>query len=173
MTPTYFSVYTVFEAMISFWFTQCRMDPSWWGFLDADLAEMNLDWISVRRQVSSLMDHIYLQWKYEGGDYSGAMAPLYMCMQAMVNEMDNRRLESKEKRRGDGFVGDEAEDNERIEQVLVTMKVMSLGGDVLEEVGTVKEPHAFLGLLGMTVSGGIRWNGPSEESWRLFWKLYM
>ncbi|KAI9333130.1 hypothetical protein BDR26DRAFT_868633 [Obelidium mucronatum] len=66
-----------------------------------------------------------------------------------------------------------------LKMITLQMKVVSLDGSNRDSED--REPKALLGLLGIDVGDDrgsgcvgdrVRWTGPSEESWRIFWKLY-
>ncbi|KAJ3016832.1 UNVERIFIED_CONTAM: hypothetical protein HDU68_012007 [Siphonaria sp. JEL0065] len=105
------------------------------------------------------------------GSKTGTTGPILACVEAMVLEMDQRQWQKHV----------EFEYGKVLDEVVLGMNVVSLDDDdnggedasiqVLER--ETIEPHCYLGLLGMDVGGGrVRWKGPMEESWRLFWKLY-
>ncbi|KAJ3029452.1 UNVERIFIED_CONTAM: hypothetical protein HDU68_012135 [Siphonaria sp. JEL0065] len=100
------------------------------------------------------------------GTKTGTTAPMLACMEAMYQEMVD--VES-------GIVGCDSlsESVSSVEEIELGMKIVSLDDTIsINQVSVIKEPHCFLGLLGMEVGGRVRWKGPTEESWRLFWKLY-
>ncbi|KAI9333146.1 hypothetical protein BDR26DRAFT_868655 [Obelidium mucronatum] len=140
----------MFEAMIVLWYASCRMDPIWWSVLD----RKRMEWCLLREQMQAVVDYFALAKKLDsvGG---GVIYPLVQCMRAMVQEIDE--YEQWVPATTDG-----------IEEITLGMKVVAL--DEAESVLEIREPRAYMGLLGMQV-GGIRWPGQSEESWRLFWKL--
>ncbi|KAI9333132.1 hypothetical protein BDR26DRAFT_868639 [Obelidium mucronatum] len=140
----------MFEAMIVLWYAYCRMDPIWWSVL----GRKRMEWALLREQMQAVVDYFALAKKLDsvGG---GAIYPLVQCMRAMVQEIDE--YEQWVPATTDG-----------IEEITLGMKVVAL--DESESVLEIREPRAYMGLLGMQV-GGIRWPGRSEESWRLFWKL--
>ncbi|KAI9334874.1 hypothetical protein BDR26DRAFT_866289 [Obelidium mucronatum] len=57
-----------------------------------------------------------------------------------------------------------------VEDIVVAMKVASLG-DIGGGSSIYDSRIALWGLLGMTVGTRLRWKGPIEENWKLFWKL--
>ncbi|ORY39089.1 hypothetical protein BCR33DRAFT_720338 [Rhizoclosmatium globosum] len=150
--------FAVMEAMIVLWFVTCRMEGSWWPFVDV---ELRTGYQVLRGAFLKLGD----MQRERGVEASGIIAPLVRCVEAMVREMDavNGWVGGGS---GSGGIGDE------VDSVELGMKVMSIGGDEHNvKESFVADPWGYLGLLGMEVDGRVRWRGRTEDSWRLFWKL--
>ncbi|KAJ3291654.1 hypothetical protein HDU79_002165 [Rhizoclosmatium sp. JEL0117] len=145
--------FAAFEAITVFWFVKCRMRPAWRALVDPSLFQMD----DVKRKVAIVQEFVL---EYEKRGVAGMIPPIARCIEAMVREMQ----------RADGLGVKEQDKNEGLEPLELGMQVMSLIGQ--ESEVDVKEPYVFLGLLGLEVSGGVRWKCRSEEGWRLFWKVY-
>ncbi|KAJ3022611.1 UNVERIFIED_CONTAM: hypothetical protein HDU68_009020 [Siphonaria sp. JEL0065] len=142
-------IYMLFEATTVFWFVLCRMNPIWWQLAGRNVPE----WSELRPRIVQMI-HFVKKVESEGGMADGCCVPLILTLNAMLNEMDSCMNGGME---------------ENIDKILVGMKVLSLDAGIAV---AVKEPRAFLGLLGLEVGGGVQWMGRVEESWRLFWKVY-
>ncbi|KAI9352593.1 hypothetical protein BDR26DRAFT_1002779 [Obelidium mucronatum] len=154
------TAHSMFQAMIVFWYVGCRMDSIWLRLVNCPVAK----WVDLRPRLLEMMLFVKSAAGRSGSDESGdfnpddgLFAPILQCMQAMLSDLDYANNESEAR------VNDTA-----IENLVVAMKVVSLDNSWVRPIA--KEPRSFLGLLGMELSGGIRWQGSSEESWNLFWK---
>ncbi|KAJ3019255.1 UNVERIFIED_CONTAM: hypothetical protein HDU68_010743 [Siphonaria sp. JEL0065] len=168
--PSQNSFYPVLEAVIVLWFATCRMDPVWWSVMQRKRHE----WRSLKAlvlQAIAFVERLKNDTENHGGggghrQESGVVPPISICMRAMVREIEENeasrhfiRIEQSSNNCSDGG---------GIGGITLGMTVVSLDGS--DESVIIKEPKAYLGLLGMQV-GGVKWPGPIEESWRLFWKL--
>ncbi|KAI9339982.1 hypothetical protein BDR26DRAFT_861919 [Obelidium mucronatum] len=170
-------IHPMFEAMVVFWFVSCRMEPVWWALVPEwkDL----VSWSAVGRHVLDLVAFAKRVFEREG-KRAGCSMPILTCMEAMWREMEIYQAHGC-------FCGGSAmfrntqvsKTNNDVDDIVLGMRVSSLNDMVDDDDENendygyiVKEPQCFLGLLGMDVCSGISWMGPSEESWRLFWKLY-
>ncbi|KAJ3019872.1 UNVERIFIED_CONTAM: hypothetical protein HDU68_010468 [Siphonaria sp. JEL0065] len=148
-------MHPLFEAMLVFWFIMCRMDPEWWPLIKL----RTVSW-EIRREKAGVLAQCV---KTVSMAQMGMMDPLSLCMEAMWKEMD----EVKRNGRRNALTGDEVDD------IIIGMHVVSLGDATAGEVeneSVTAEPWAFLGLLGLEVSGGFRWHASYEVGWRQFWK---
>ncbi|KAJ3014454.1 UNVERIFIED_CONTAM: hypothetical protein HDU68_000278 [Siphonaria sp. JEL0065] len=158
-TPYVNSYHSLLEAMIVFWFTICRMDSVWW----AVLGRKRHDWVSLKERLLQAVDYVSRLDKESVERGVGAVPPVLTIMKEMLKDIEEQEVAFAQ---GGNSAGRQ---DEGVSSVTLGMKIVSLDGSENEVV--TAEPKAFLGLLGMEVKG-IRWPGPSEESWRLFWKLY-
>ncbi|KAI9339944.1 hypothetical protein BDR26DRAFT_861861 [Obelidium mucronatum] len=156
-TYTYAVVLPFFESMNVFWFVWCRMKRIWWTLVPA----VRPEWANLHNVCSNIVEYVRDVYEREGSK-GGTTSPILQCMEAMLREMVD-------------VAGGILERSDRCEDILVfEMKIASLDEDDDQDVveQKAKEPPCYLGLLGMEIDGRLRWSGPSEESWRLFWKLY-
>ncbi|KAI9333113.1 hypothetical protein BDR26DRAFT_937640 [Obelidium mucronatum] len=180
-----------FEAMNVFWFIRTRMDKIWWGVLKATskigipssppsslssatmIGKNSLNWAILHPICLQIVNLVRNVHSLEGSK-SGSTLPLLQCVEAMLHEMEN--IEDRSLIQNSIQCNSNCE--KAIESAVFEMKILALDEDVvveeLSESSSTKEPPCFLGLLGMEVGPlrSMRWKGPSEESWRLFWKLY-
>ncbi|KAI9324987.1 hypothetical protein BDR26DRAFT_880215 [Obelidium mucronatum] len=163
---THTGVYPFFEAMTVFWFIWCRMNRVWWTLLSSK----RIEWPLMQSIIVKVVGFVRKVNDHEGTK-TGTTAPILKCLEAMLNEM-----EDIERGAGKGNVVDSPESDEVVEEVVLGMKIVSLddasGAHDNRGQYRTKEPHCYLGLLGMDVGGRVRWKGPTEQSWKLFWKLY-
>ncbi|KAI9352603.1 hypothetical protein BDR26DRAFT_849535 [Obelidium mucronatum] len=148
-SPQLSGFYALFESVLVLWFIICRMDLSWTSVTRVGQREEK-DWTSLSRRMRWIIRYMKDSVDLFGMN-DGAFTPLLVCMEGMMKEVQ--------------YAG-------YFENLVVCMKVVDLGGGgsaMVAESETVKEPHAFLGLLGLEVAGGIRWHGSSEGRWRQFW----
>ncbi|KAJ3012850.1 UNVERIFIED_CONTAM: hypothetical protein HDU68_000992 [Siphonaria sp. JEL0065] len=152
------AIFFLFEATLVLWFVICRMQSVWWSVVGLDKKP---DWNELKLRIIRMVEFIKMVSE-EAGLGEGTFMPLVVCSEAMLKEMDE--LHQYGSREVDAAVDDE---------LVLGMKVMSLGTLNDDEDNVVmKEPRAFLGLLGMQVGRGLRWMGPAEDRWRLFWKVH-
>ncbi|ORY49408.1 hypothetical protein BCR33DRAFT_734893 [Rhizoclosmatium globosum] len=150
-------LYPAFESAIVIWFLICRMDPEWRTTVPSLL---NQNWKDFRDRLLFLLEFVkglLLGQHHE----SGMLMPIITCMQAMMTEVVETLL-----------TGASPGSAEPVEEIIVGMKVCSIGAEEHDEPSITREPWAFLGLLGMEVGPGLRWSGRSEDEWRRFWKKY-
>ncbi|KAJ3294061.1 hypothetical protein HDU79_011498 [Rhizoclosmatium sp. JEL0117] len=140
----------LFECFVVIWFTICRMGSGWAGVV----APLIPDFGSLRAQLADIVE-------FMRENDSGYNSPTLVSIVAMLQEIDRVRSGQSSLNLSDEVSGLE-----------VGMQVMSIGADFGDPAEEIVAPYAFLGLLGLDVDGGVRWKGRSEESWRLFWKLY-
>ncbi|KAI9339963.1 hypothetical protein BDR26DRAFT_861892 [Obelidium mucronatum] len=153
--------YPAWEAVLILWFASCKMDSAWWTVM----GRQKHDWFLLRERVVHVVLVMHKVSESEGGqEVGGVIPPLLTCMKAMVYEVDSHENALL------GLERTATHSDQQLDQLTLGMKVFSLDGRT-DEISLTKEPKAFLGLLGMEV-GGIRWPGPREDSWRLFWKLH-
>ncbi|KAJ3007447.1 UNVERIFIED_CONTAM: hypothetical protein HDU68_003506 [Siphonaria sp. JEL0065] len=159
--------YSLFEAFCVLWFIFCRMHPEWRQFSIQHTQLLVESQYRLKRRMTRMLEFMKDAVEYTGPKKEGVFVPLIVCMDAMLKEM------------GCNDVKLEDDETVVVDQVILGMKVISLGtgagssvADSFPEPSVIREPRAFLGLLGMEVGGGIKWPGPREENWRLFWKLY-
>ncbi|KAI9325005.1 hypothetical protein BDR26DRAFT_880245 [Obelidium mucronatum] len=182
------SIYMVFEATTVLWFLYCRMKPVWWASISAaggggscgsdggGGGRERPQWSSLRIWIVEMVD-LVKRVSVDMGSAEGTCEPLLFCMQAMLAEMDQMQLSGGGAGGAGGAGGGNSgrgrgEEEDQDEGGLVLgMKLMALGSKVPTMYG-IKEPRAFLGLLGLDVSGGIRWRGCVEQGWKMFWKLF-
>ncbi|KAJ3026254.1 UNVERIFIED_CONTAM: hypothetical protein HDU68_005949 [Siphonaria sp. JEL0065] len=162
-------VYPVFESMIVFWYVWCRMDKMWWAVAPRRKPE----WGVLHGFVEGVLRFVRKVHDHEGST-TGTTTPILKCMESMLQEMVNVASGSTRSNVGESPQSVESDD---LAHVVLGMKIVSLDEGIgLEtsrrDIHVTKEPHCYLGLLGMEVGGCVRWKGPTEESWRLFWKLY-
>ncbi|ORY39135.1 hypothetical protein BCR33DRAFT_720371 [Rhizoclosmatium globosum] len=146
--------YASFEAFIVFWFALCRMQAGWWEFVGVRKPNVEI----LFRQMKAMHEWNKKAQMDENGVVSKQVEPQIACQEAVLDEIE---------RLAEGKNGWNA-----VCEIEMGMAVLDIGTVNIrtEEVMTV-EPHTFMGLLGMEI-GGIRFKGRTEESWRLFWKLY-
>ncbi|ORY46938.1 hypothetical protein BCR33DRAFT_715335 [Rhizoclosmatium globosum] len=156
ITPLY-ATFMAFEAATVLYFVANHMHATWKTFAQSRINSIFFNQDVLENTFHILIEFVRGELKKEGSR-GGSTAPLVQCMEAMIIELT--------------APGECESNSETFEELELGMKVMSLVDteDVQENV--VLEPYGLLGLLGLTVAGGIRWRGRSEESWRLFWKLH-
>ncbi|KAJ3018735.1 UNVERIFIED_CONTAM: hypothetical protein HDU68_011001 [Siphonaria sp. JEL0065] len=165
---SYFAVtYPLFEALIVFWFVSCRMNKMWWEVLPRKKAE----WPVMYERCVSMVQFVQKVNRIEGSK-TGITTPMLKCMEAMLQEMVD--VEGGGVDRGNVVDSPQINDDDGdVAQIVLGMEIVSLDeATSLKQISITKEPHCYLGLLGMEVCGRVRWKGSTEESWRLFWKLY-
>ncbi|ORY37981.1 hypothetical protein BCR33DRAFT_741970 [Rhizoclosmatium globosum] len=151
LKPVNYSIEWYFECFVVIWFALCKMDQAWWQFTSIQIH----DFSGLRTRLHQSVDELEKE-SAEGGYFT----PILECMNAMLVEIDQVLKVG----RNPGVDG--------MKELELGMRIISIGGvdeDILETRTT--EPYVILGLLGLEVSGGLRFKGRSEESWRLFWKL--
>ncbi|KAI9339988.1 hypothetical protein BDR26DRAFT_861930 [Obelidium mucronatum] len=164
----------LFEGMVVLWFSYARMDVKWWDVL-AGRRRRKLAWVVLRPRMMQVIRFLESVYSSESGGVdkdTGILPPLVACMREMVCDIDVCESRGSETHLHHHFYHHSrggVDDFHEIEDITLRMKVVSLDGE--DETVLKREPKAFLGLLGMSV-GTMRWPGPSEESWRLFWKLH-
>ncbi|KAI9339943.1 hypothetical protein BDR26DRAFT_918898 [Obelidium mucronatum] len=152
--PFSLNVYPAFEAMLVFWFIACKMKSMWKVLVDAALP---LTLIQQLQRVVEFVERETIQANVSKAN-AGTFTPISEGMKSMLLELSQ----------------DTQEKTVNVDVLELALRVVSLDG-VGNEDGSgdvLKEPHCYLGLLGLEVAGGIRWKGRCEESWRLFWKLH-
>ncbi|KAJ3250845.1 hypothetical protein HDU77_006302 [Chytriomyces hyalinus] len=137
-----------------------------------DSSSLSLSMEERRAIRSELLDAII---SLKAIEVSFAMAgPLRECVEAMVVEMahvEEQILLGVAETEGMMFPGGDASFRSvgiELDKVLIGMKSMAIGddGEMREKVG---EGWAFLGLLGVSIGKGVRWNAFYEDSWARFW----
>ncbi|ORY39153.1 hypothetical protein BCR33DRAFT_418865 [Rhizoclosmatium globosum] len=147
---------SLFEAVLVFWFTCCRMNPEWWVYLSSPPLDSLAVHSSLKRSIESLKRQEIIE-----GSFSGYTTVFKDCMVFMLTDI-NKSIDTVTQTSGTDM-----------EDLELGMKLTSLDGTIdIDATEETVEPWAFLGLLGVTLPCGIRWKGRSEDSWRLFWKLF-
>ncbi|KAJ3283075.1 hypothetical protein HDU79_009437, partial [Rhizoclosmatium sp. JEL0117] len=143
ITPLY-ATFMAFEAATVLYFVTNHMHATWKTFAQSRINSIFFNQDVLENTFHILIEFVRGELKKEGSR-GGSTAPLVQCMEAMIIELT--------------APGECESNSETFEELELGMKVMSLVDteDVQENV--VLEPYGLLGLLGLTVAGGIRWRG--------------
>ncbi|ORY45157.1 hypothetical protein BCR33DRAFT_737541 [Rhizoclosmatium globosum] len=146
----YMSIYDAFEGMICLWFVACHMDSEWRPYLP--LGDYNSR--HERKHLECLIA-LYMEENETIGNANGlAVAKLMAEMLEDMKAVADTQRKQETKANNDQVIG--CFDTEKN----------------AEPVHNLKEVRCFLGLLGLDIGKTIRIDGRTEDSWRLFWKLY-
>ncbi|KAJ3035792.1 hypothetical protein HDU99_010555, partial [Rhizoclosmatium hyalinum] len=118
------------------------MDTAWWQFTSTKIHDVS----ELQTRLEDMVQSVHqLEAGPAGGGY---FTPILACMNAMLTEIDQvHKVGSKS-----GVDG--------MKELELSMRIFSIGGvdeDILESRTT--EPYVILGLLGLEVSGGLRFKG--------------
>ncbi|KAI8607474.1 hypothetical protein BC830DRAFT_1175284, partial [Chytriomyces sp. MP71] len=161
------------EAAAVLWMAACKVRLEAWRALVPRLPGKDGVCEDLRVAVRVLR---MLEGKNRGDDHGvekpNYLTPVLACVHAMAMECET--------------VGNVLEGV--VEDVEITMTVLSLqegpcvdtspfrvegSGEPVPDLKAVRideMPNCYMGLLGFTVMGWLRWKGPQEEAWRNFWK---
>ncbi|KAI8614468.1 hypothetical protein BC830DRAFT_1127284 [Chytriomyces sp. MP71] len=146
----------VFDAAIMLWFILCRMPMSWRARISFDVAKAQQSLLSILQFVQLVDSNMKSGAKTSNESISpSALNPIMLCVNSFVLEVQ-------------GF----SCDNLGIHPLELAMTVISVSDDSddLESIARGKEPLAYLGLLGVSVMGGVQWSSPTESNWAVFWR---
>ncbi|KAJ3078159.1 hypothetical protein HDU99_000751, partial [Rhizoclosmatium hyalinum] len=155
-----FTVASMFQGLTTLWFITCRLPPHW--LLGKKHRRNKL----VKRAIMTAKLIHRLDSGYRpNGKALEVLQPLVRTSEAMLQEMKKVvGEEQSDKERPSPF-----SDQENLEDLIVSMKVLQLGEKERMFSSMRQEPWSHLGMMGVELEGGVRWFGRFELEWHEFW----